>query len=183
MKKILLLTCLFLWLMQETRSQSCTATTYDFDLSASIDTSVSVSSNRNGDCCSGTNCIRFNLIINPACSYVNFSVASPAPNGSAFYQINCGPQTSLATPACVIGMTNVVITYCKPGNDAPIYTITAAGAIQGSPDTTIKQGCTGKMGVKGLLTPTIQWTSIYPGAQGAYDSYLSCTAGCDTVNV
>src|SRR5262249_22455759 len=100
-----------------------------------------------------------------------------------FYQINCGPPTSLATPACVVGMTNVEIVYCKPGNDAPIYTITVAGAIQGSPDTTIKQGCTGQMGVKGLLLPTINWNSIYPGAPGTYNSYLSCVTGCDTINV
>ena len=169
--------------MQDASAQSCTATTYDLDLSSSIDTSVSIQSVRNGDCCTGTNCIRFNLIINPACSFVNFSVANPGPNGSAYYQINCGPQTSLSTPACVVGMTNVTITFCKPGNDAPTYTITASGAIQGSPDTTIKQGCTGKMGVKGLLLPTINWTSIFPGAQGAYNSYLSCITGCDTVNV
>jgi gliding motility-associated-like protein len=183
MKRTLLFTILLIWLMQEARSQSCTAITYDLDLSSSIDTSVSIQSVRNGDCCTGTNCIRFNLIINPACSFVNFSVANPGPNGSAYYQINCGPQTSLATPACVVGMTNVTITFCKPGNDAPTYTITASGAIQGSPDTTIKQRCTGKMGVKGLLLPTINWTSIYPGVQGQYDSYLSCITGCDTVNV
>ena len=162
---------------------SCTATTFDFDLSASVDTSVSVQSNRNGDCCTGTNCVRFNVIINPGCSYVNFTVANPAPNGSAYYQINCGPQTSLATPVCVVGMTNVCITYCKPGNDAPIYTITAAGAIQGSPDITVREGCNGKIGVKGLLLPSINWTSIFPGAQGTYNSYLSCLTACDTINV
>jgi gliding motility-associated-like protein len=183
MKRILLSTITLICLLQDVKSQSCTATTYSFDVSSSIDTSVSVSTNRNGDCCSGNNCIRFILTINPACSYVNFSVLNPAPNGSAFYQINCGPPTSLATPACVVGMTNVEIVYCKPGNDAPTYTITVAGAIKGSADTTIKQGCTGKMGVKGLLVPTINWTSIYPGMQGAYNSYLSCVTGCDTVNV
>src|SRR5215831_13956722 len=182
MKRILL-SVLLLWFVQQAISQ-CTAVTYSFDLSSSIDTTVILSSaHRNGDCCTGTNCIRFDLTINPNCSYVNFDVQNPAPNGSAYYQINCGPQTSLATPACVVGMTHVVITYCKPGNDAPDYIITAAGAIQGSPDTTIKLGCTGKMGVTGLNESSITWTSIYPGPQGAYNSYLNCLAGCDTVNV
>src|SRR5206468_9110809 len=125
MKRILLSTLLVLFLMQQGSGQSCTAVTYYFDLSSSIDTSVTISTVRNGDCCTGTNCICFDLTINPGCSYVNFSVANPAPNGSAFYQVNCGPQTSLATPACIVGMTHVVITYCKPGNDAPYYTITA----------------------------------------------------------
>ena len=185
MKKILLSVVLFFLLVASAHSQcpSCSATTYSFDLSSSIDTSVSVSSNRNGNCCTGTNCIRFNIQINPGCSFVNFSVENPAPSGAAYYQINCGPQTSIGTPVCVVGMTDVCITYCKPGNDAPIYTITAAGAIQGSGDITVREGCTGVMGVKGLLTPTITWTSIFPGAAGSFDSYLSCTAACDTINV
>jgi len=163
---------------------ACSAISFDVDLSASIDTTVSFESSRNGNCCTGTNCIRFNLIINPACSFVNFDVINPAPPGnSAYYQIDCGPQTSLGTPVCVVGKTNVCITFCKPGNDAPIYIITAAGALKGSDDITVREGCTGTMSVAGLLPATINWTSIYPGQQGAYDSYLSCTTACTTTNV
>ena len=185
MKKILLFVVYFSFfgILAYSQCPSCSATAFSFDLSSSIDTSVSISSNRNGNCCTGTNCIRFNIKINPSCSFVNFAVENPAPSGAAYYQINCGPQTSIGTPVCVIGMTDVCITYCKPGNDAPIYTITAAGAIQGSGDITVREGCTDKMGVKGLLTPTITWTSIFPGAAGSFDSYLSCTTACDTINV
>lgn len=163
---------------------ACSATSFDVDLSPSIDTTVSFESSRNGNCCTGTNCIRFNLTINPACSFVNFNVINPAPPGnSAYYQIDCGPQTSLGTPVCVVGKTSVCITFCKPGNDAPIYIITAAGALKGSDDITVREGCTGALNVAGLLPATINWTSIYPGQQGAYDSYLSCTTGCLTTNV
>jgi gliding motility-associated-like protein len=184
MKRILLLFFIAIFLLEQAHSQSCSATTFDVDLSASIDTTASFQSTRNGDCCTGTNCIRFNLTINPACSFVNFTVANPAPPGNAaYYQIDCGPQTSLGTPVCVVGKTNVVITFCKPGNDNPIYTIVAAGALKGSDDITVREGCTGIMTVSGLLPATINWTSIYPGAQGAYDSYLSCTAGCTTTNI
>ena len=184
MKRTLLLFLLPICFFEQLHSQSCSATTFDVDLSASIDTTVSFQSRRNGDCCTGTNCIRFNLTINPACSFVNFDVANPAPPGnSAFYQIDCGPQTSLGTPVCIVGKTNVIITFCKPGNDDPIYTIVAAGALKGSDDITVREGCTGAMTVAGLLPATINWTSIYPGAQGAYDSYLSCTAGCTATSV
>jgi len=163
---------------------ACSAISFDVDLSASIDTTVSFESSRNGNCCTGTNCIRFNLVINPACSFVNFDVINPAPPGnSAYYQIDCGPQTSLGTPVCVVGKTTVCITFCKPGNDAPIYIITAAGALKGSDDITVREGCTGTMSVAGLLPATINWTSIYPGQQGAYDSYLSCTTGCTSTSV
>src|SRR5215212_7570314 len=107
--KIILPVILFLLICSpksHAQCSSCSSVTYNIDLSASVDTSVSIQSVRNGDCCTGTNCIRFNVIINPACSYVNLSVANPAPNGSAFYQVNCGPQTSLATPVCIVGMTS-----------------------------------------------------------------------------
>jgi hypothetical protein len=39
------------------------------------------------------------------------------------------------------------------------------------------------MSVSGLTPGTINWTSIYPGAPGAYDSYLSCSLGCTSTNV
>src|SRR6185436_11974608 len=134
----------------EGQCSSCTAITYNFDLSASADTSITIQSNRSGDCCSDNNCIRFNLIVNPACSYVNFTVNNPAPSGSANYQVNCGPLTSIGVPVCVVGLTNFCISYCKPGNDHPYYTITVAGALQPSPDITVREGCTSRMGVRGL---------------------------------
>ncbi|HEX3168037.1 MAG TPA: gliding motility-associated C-terminal domain-containing protein [Chitinophagaceae bacterium] len=184
MKKALLCIAIAISFVNGLSAQACTAITYNVDLSASVDTSVIIQSTRNGDCCGGTNCIRFDLIINPACSYVNFTVQNPAPPGNAaYYQVNCGPQTSLGTPICVVGQTQVSITFCKPGNDNPIYTITAAGAFQGSGDITVREGCTGSMSVSGLTPATINWTSIYPGAQGAYDSYLSCSSGCTSTNV
>ena len=184
MKRTLLFIVVALFIFNQLQAQSCTAVTYNVDFSASVDTSVIIQSTRNGDCCGGTNCIRFDLIINPACSYVNFTVQNPAPPGNAaYYQVDCGPQTSLGTPICVVGQTHVSITFCKPGNDNPIYTITAAGAFQGSGDITVREGCTGTIGVTGLNLGTINWTSVYPGTQGAYNSYLSCTSGCTSTNV
>src|SRR5262245_9285993 len=184
MKRILPWFMMLICFSEQVHSRSCTATTFTVDFYASIDTTVSIQSRRNGDCCSGTNCVRFDLTINPACSFVNFSVASPAPPGnSAFYQVDCGPQTSLGTPVCIVGKTNVTITFCKTGNDNPIYTIVAAGALKGSDDITVREGCTASMNVSGLSPASISWTSIYPGAQGAYNSYLSCTSACATTNV
>ena len=184
MKRTLLFFVIAIFFVSKLHTQTCTAITYNVDLSASVDTSVVIQSTRNGDCCGGTNCIRFDLTINPACSYVNFTVENPAPPGNAaYYQVNCGPQTSLGTPICVVGQTHVTISFCKPGNDNPIYTIVAAGALQGSGDITVREGCTGSMSVAGLTPGTINWTSIYPGGQGAYDSYLSCTSACTSTNV
>ena len=185
MKKVLLFSIMAIGILPCLQAQvTCNATSFDVDLSASIDTTVSFQSTRNGNCCTGNNCIRFNLTLNPACSYVNFSVANPAPPGNAaYYQIDCGAPTSLGTPICIVGKTSVVITFCKPGNDNPIYTITAAGALKGSEDISVREGCTASMSVSGLQTTTINWTSIYPGVEGAYNSWLACTTGCTTTNV
>jgi hypothetical protein len=79
MKRALLFIVIAITITNRLHAQTCTAVTYNVDLSASTDTSVVIQSIRNGDCCGGTNCIRFDLIINPACSYVNFTVQNPAP--------------------------------------------------------------------------------------------------------
>jgi hypothetical protein len=62
---------------------SCSATTFNVDLSANTDTVYTIQSVRNGNCCTRSNCVRFNITLNPGANFVNFSVASPAPNGSA----------------------------------------------------------------------------------------------------
>lgn len=162
---------------------TCSATTFNVDLSAAIDTTYSVQSVRNGNCCTGSNCIRFNITINFGSSFVNFSVANPSPSGSAYYQIDCGPQTSIGFPVCVSGMTNVCIIYCKPGNDNPTYTITTSAAIRATADIYLREGCTGTMSVIGLQLATTTWTSIFPGLPGDYNSFLSCVSGCASTNV
>jgi large repetitive protein len=163
----------------------CTATSVSVDLSGATDTSYSISTvSRNGLCClqTGTKCIRFDIQVNPGSDLINFQVASPAPPGGATYQIDCGAPTSLGTPACISGGSHCIV-FCKAGNDSPTYTIIATRTIQGSNDITVRQGCAGALSVTGLQTSSITWTSIYPGASGAYNSYLSCTAGCATTNV
>lgn len=51
----------------------------------------------------------------------------------------------------------------------------AAGA---GPNITINDGCTGHLAATGFTPSTANWTSIFPGAPGAYNNYLSCTSGC-----
>ncbi|MGZ4116285.1 MAG: PKD domain-containing protein [Bacteroidia bacterium] len=45
-------------------------------------------------------------------------------------------------------------------------------------DITINDGCIGHFNAVGFNTPTVTWNSIFPGAPGAYNSYLSCTSAC-----
>jgi gliding motility-associated-like protein len=48
---------------------------------------------------------------------------------------------------------------------------------------TLNNGCIGMIYANYYNEPSMTWTSIFPGPTGAYDSYLDCTAGCDSVNV
>src|ERR1041385_7938996 len=154
---------------------TCTATTFNVNLSATTDSAWTTSCVRNGDCCTGKNCVRFNVTLNPGSDLLNFIVSNPSPSGSAYYQINCGPQIPIGQSFCVIGMTSVCITYCKPGGDSPIYHIIESRSVRAYDDMTLRTGCTGTFNVVGLVPASILWTSIYPGPIRAYNSYLSST--------
>ena len=46
------------------------------------------------------------------------------------------------------------------------------------PDVTVNIGCTVQISAGGFNPATVVWNSVAPGTQGAYNNYLSCTAGC-----
>src|SRR5207245_3095990 len=93
------------------------------DLSANPDSTWKITNiSRNGLLCGATgstNCIRFDVKVNPQTTQVGFDVVTPAPPGGATYHLNCGTPTSLGTPLCVLGLTTFSITFCKAGNDQP----------------------------------------------------------------
>jgi len=139
-------------------------------------TSPSVS--RSGNCCTNSNCIYFIVTLDPGAAGLNLSVISGAAPGILQYQVNCGPAVSCGTPVCLSGVGPHKITFCKPGNNDNVYQITSIpGAVVGS-DISINEGCTGTINATGFNVNTATWTSIYPGAVGAYNNYLSCTSGC-----
>ena len=164
----------------------CTSPSFNVDLSAKTDTSWTLKGAvRGGTCCGSNSCVTFNVIINPGTEIISFDVTNPSPSGSAFYQINCGTPVSIGTPLCVLGLASpFTITYCKPGGDSPDYIIEAGTIVHASDDISIhKTGCTDTLIVNNAETGSVVWTSIYPGIIGAYDSYLSCTTGCNTTLV
>ncbi|MDB5011790.1 MAG: type sorting protein, partial [Mucilaginibacter sp.] len=113
---------------------------------------------------------------------INFSTDQTG--GASFYTINCGDPINSGTPACISGLgTNITISWCKPGSNVVKYTITAFTAVTVSSNLNLRTGCTGTMTVNGLSQSSVSWTSIYPGATGAYNNYLSATSGATTVTV
>lgn len=143
-------------------------------------TSPSIS--RNGNCC-GTSapdkCINFIITLDPDAAGISFDIiAGAVPGGALFYQINCGPPQALGTAICLEGVGPHLLTFCKPGNNPNVYQITSIPAAVGGTDITVNDGCVDTLNATGFQESTITWNSIFPGASGAYNSYLSCTSGC-----
>jgi gliding motility-associated-like protein len=148
---------------------------------------VSPSVVRADTCCGWTGtdvCIKFTFTLHPQSMGINFGIFSGAsPPGALFYSINCGPPVSVGTPICLSGTGPHVLTFCKPGNNANSYSISAIPSPVVPDSILVRNGCTQTLSVSGFSVPTITWNSINPGPPGAYNSFLNCTSGCATVAV
>ena len=155
------------------------------DLTGSIDSIwTSLPLTRDGTCCiTSNNCIEFEVILDPGSVAINFDVVSGALPGILEYQVNCGPVTPVGTPLCISGPGPHVITFCKVGNNANAYQISAMPAVAVSADDTTTTTCPSIISTTGMELTNISWTSVFPGATGTYDNYLSCTANCDSTTV
>ncbi len=163
-------------------SGDCDAVEIAVDLSMASDTIWYWDSdiNRSGYCCSspsGHECIKFVISISPQSEEVSFDVTNPGPSGGAFYRINCGPNHSLGEKVCVNGETSFCITFCKNGNDKPKYWIKAGRKTSISDDITLHPSCVGSLHAMGFVN--VNWVSVFPAPDGAYNSYLSSTTLAD----
>lgn len=142
---------------------------------------------RNCEVCGATApdvCITFILTLDPATQAISFDITSGAiPPGALYYQLSCGDSNQVGDTICIDGVGPHQITFCKPGNNPNSYTISAILAPDVSPPVTVSDGCMDTIYATGFNESTLTWTSVSPGAQGVYDSYLNCAAGCDTVVV
>lgn len=170
--------------------QYCDSTVPSFtvDLSASPNMNwVSPPVQRQGLCCGVVNpdqCLEFIITLHPSAIAVNFNIASGAvPPGALFYQIDCGPQIPVGQPICLNGPGPHHLTFCKPGNNVNTFSIISYSEPIIGPDITMNAGCQDEIYVQYYNEPSITWTSIFPGPQGAYDGLLGCTSGCDTTSV
>jgi gliding motility-associated-like protein len=142
---------------------------------------------RANQCCGLSNperCVEFILTLDPSTEAISLGIISGAvPGGALFYQINCGPQNPINQPVCISGIGPHYVTFCKPGNNENVYEISAIAQPELSDDLTLNDGCAGEIFVSGLDPASINWTTVAPGALGAYNHYLSCTSGCSNVAV
>jgi gliding motility-associated-like protein len=133
---------------------------------------------RNDQCCgapSGEQCISFDVILDPNAAGIQIDMAGADPAGSLYYSINCTGSYPGGTIKCISGVGPHRITFCKPGNNKNIYTITSVSRPLFPPDQHVRIGCSQNLTTLGIVNSSTNWQSIYPGAPGAYNSYLSCT--------
>ncbi|HLP11656.1 MAG TPA: hypothetical protein VK177_06945, partial [Flavobacteriales bacterium] len=162
--------------------------TFIVDLTGAPDSTWnSPSVSRNDNCC-GTSapdkCVCFIITLDPGAVGIQFDIiAGAVPGGALFYQVGCGPATALGDPICLSGVGPHIITFCKPGNNSNVYEITSIPGPTAGTDEVVSDGCSGTLTATGYDPTTLTWTSIAPGATGAYNSYLSCTSGCTTTTV
>jgi len=169
---------------QSACSTCSVVTSFTANLSANPNSTYTVASIRNGLCCQGSGsdrCVRFEVTVHPQAAQIQFLV-STGNNGT--WEIDCAaPVYTPSSKPCLNGLTSFCITYCNPGGASDTYTITTSSGLAAGADINLRAGCAGELTVNGLNEPSILWNSVFPGATGTYNSYLSCAAACDTTTV
>ncbi len=138
---------------------------------------------RDGDCCgTGVNCIEFIVTLDSMANGILFNIVVGAvPGGALYYQLNCGPPTSIGTPICLDGPGPHDITFCKPGNNLNVYQIASIPIPEVTGTEWVSEACTGNMSILGLEPATITWSSVPNNP--TYNSFLSCASPCNSVSI
>ena len=126
-------------------------------------------------------CISFDVLLDSGAVGIQIDMTGADPSGSLYYSIGCLGSYPGGTIKCISGPGPHRITFCKPGNNANIYTITSISQPNFPGDQYVRIGCSEQLSILGVVPASSTWQSVYPGAPGAYNSYLSCTNCPDPV--
>ncbi len=187
MKKLYLILGFLLSISHQTYSQ-CGPNTPQFIVDLSADPNgqwTSPWTDRDDTCCTiFDNCVEFIVTLHPLAEGLLFDVCGGAlPPGALFYQIDCGIPTAIGDAICLFGVGPFSITFCKPGSNLNKFCITAVAEPGVGNDLTIAEGCYDSISTVGFEPTSLLWRSVFPGAIGAYNSYLDCTFDCEDVVV
>ena len=147
----------------------------DFTTGPLTFTTPSVS--RVGNCCNTSSpdrCANFVFCIGANIAAVRFQIcAGNEPPGALNYMIDCGPPQDIRTLGCVSTPGMHTLSFCKPGNNPNGYCLTAIPKPTPMVDDSVRIGCYDTLKYSGVHVTGSTWNSIFPGAPGAYNSYLS----------
>lgn len=145
------------------------------------------------NCCGRPNnepCVKFKVTLHPDADGIVFSIIDGATPPIIEWQLMDEANTECEAPArpadelvCLDGVGPYYVVFCKPGNNKNEYQISSVQETEVSDAVTVSEGCQDTLIATGYDEATIVWTSVFPGARGDYDGYLSCTSNCDTVIV
>lgn len=138
---------------------------------------------RKGNCCgtsSPDRCLSFVLTLDPATEAIALIKSGAQAD---YYYVDCANPTNVNSPLCLTGTGPFNITYCKSGSNKDSYKIQAIPKPSAPSSLSLNDGCKGTISVEGYDNSTLTWKTIYPGAVGAYNGYLSCLSGCGTTTV
>lgn len=165
---------------------SCSGTTpvFTIDMTGTPDSVwTSPATARDGQCCGASTsdkCIRFDVTLDAKAQ--GLTVLLVGGTGSTVYNVNCGAAIPIGDTICLTGATSYTITICKPGTNIQNYVI-ASVPKPGIDQDEIKTSaaCSKLLSTTGLAEGSITWKSV--GNNTTYNSYLSCTSGCDTTHI
>ncbi|OFY87936.1 MAG: hypothetical protein A3F72_09235 [Bacteroidetes bacterium RIFCSPLOWO2_12_FULL_35_15] len=142
---------------------------------------------RDGLCCAATNpnrCVEFTITMDVNQQGIALNSSGGPALGAGGIQLECDTTIySFLDTICLSGIGPHHVTLCKPGGNAYDYYITSIPKPGAGPPIAVSDGCTGIIYANGYVQSTLVWTSVSPGIPGAYNTYLSCTNGCDTTIV
>ncbi len=130
---------------------------------------------RSGNCCPDgeSNCVSFNVRLDNDAVGIEILIdgATPSPQD---WRIDCDNITMNNSVVCIPGGKFYLFTFCKPGTNTNKFTFRSVPGIISSGDITTRVECSGQITTSGIVSDP-QWTSIWPGTPGQYNSYLSST--------
>jgi hypothetical protein len=136
-------------------------------------------------CCNNSEnlkCISFFVTLDSLTEAVKVNILGPSPGANAF-QLNCQQELPIGMSACISDVGPHKISICGLGDNTNLYEIYAIPKPSIATHYNLNEGCEGTIVTKGFKQSSINWTSVLPGSVGQYNSYLSCTSGCDSTSV
>jgi len=128
---------------------------------------------RNGACCVESNCISFNVRLDPNAIGVEILIdgATPSPQD---WRIDCSNVTISGNTICMPTGSFHLFTYCKPGANKNDFTFRSVPGVIAPGNITTRVECNSQITATGITSNPV-WNSISPGFRGQYNSYLSST--------
>ena len=130
---------------------------------------------RDGLCCDAarpSRCISFNIRLDEDAVGMEIIIDGASPDMKD-WKIDCDDISIIGNIVCIPKGDFHLFTFCKQGSNTNSFTFRSIAGVIASEDIVARIDCQGQLTTNGIVSnPT--WTSVFPGVEGQYNSYLSC---------